>query len=208
MKTFIAIKLLNKRIMQSSKIKSPGWYRILQIVFGLIAIGLSVGALRSPASAIATIVIFLSIVLLFIGIERIAAGISAPSASKTSRFANIGLGVLVMALSIVVMAYPIQAGAFLIFFGALALLFNGIARIIHGFVDKNNKGWVQPALIGVGIISIAIASAVLAHPVGIGIPLLAIMISIGLLIVGLEMIALGVAGKRSFGSKSVQEEMK
>jgi uncharacterized membrane protein HdeD (DUF308 family) len=194
--------------MQSSKIKSPGWYRILQLVFGLIAIGLSVAALTFPVSAIATIVIFLSIVLLFIGIERIAAGISAPSGSKTSRFANVGLGILVIALSIVVMAYPIQAGAFLIFFGALALLFNGIARIIHGFVDKNNRGWIRSALIGVGIISIAIASAVLAHPVGIGIPLLAFLISIGLLIVGLEMIALGVAGKRSFGSKAVQQEMK
>jgi uncharacterized membrane protein HdeD (DUF308 family) len=194
--------------MQSSKIRSPGWYRILQIIFGLIAIGLSVGALTFPVSAIATIVIFLSIVLLFIGIERIAAGISAPSGSKTSRFANVGLGILVIALSIIVMAYPIQAGAFLIFFGALALLFNGVARIIHGFVDKNNRVWIRYALIGVGIISIAIASAVLAHPVGIGIPLLAFLISIGLLIVGLEMIALGVAGKRSFGSKAVREEMK
>jgi uncharacterized membrane protein HdeD (DUF308 family) len=195
-------------IMQGSKFKSPGWFRILQIVFGVIAVGLSIGVLAFPTGTIATIVILLSIGLIFVGIERIAAGISAASASKTSRFANIVLGIIVIGLATVVMAYPVQAGAFLIFFGALALLFNGIARLIHGFVDKNNKGWARAALIATGIISIAIASAVLAHPVGIGIPLLAFLLSIGLLIVGLEMIALGVSGRRRVGSREVQESMR
>ncbi|MFL6441628.1 MAG: hypothetical protein ACJ702_06695, partial [Nitrososphaeraceae archaeon] len=80
-------------------------------------------------------------------------------------------------------------------------------RLIHGFVDSNNAGWSRAALIFVGILSIIISLIVLAHPASIGIPLLAFIISIALLINGIEMIALGIAGKRRFSSKATEESM-
>jgi uncharacterized membrane protein HdeD (DUF308 family) len=191
----------------ASQDKSPRWLRILQVVLGLISVGLSVAVLASPASAIATVIVLVSIVLFILGIERIASGISAASTKVSSSIVNIGLGVLVIILSSVAMAYPLESAAFLIILGAIALLFSGIARLIHGFVDSNNAGWSRAALIFVGILSIIISLIVLAHPASIGIPLLAFIISIALLINGIEMIALGIAGKRRFSSKATEESM-
>jgi uncharacterized membrane protein HdeD (DUF308 family) len=187
--------------------KSPSWLRILQVVLGLISVGLSIAVLASPASAIATVIVLLSIVLLIVGIERIASGISAASTTRSSTIVNVGLGILVIILSSIVMAYPLQSAAFLIILGAIALLFNGIARLIHGFVDKNHAGWSRAALLFVGILSIIISLIVLAHPVGIGVPILAFMISIALLINGIEMIGLGIAGRRRFSTSATEESM-
>jgi uncharacterized membrane protein HdeD (DUF308 family) len=187
--------------------KSPNWLRILQVVFGLISIGLSIAVLASPASAIATVIVLLSIVLLIVGIERIASGISAASTTRASTIANIGLGILVIILSAIAMAYPLQSAAFLIILGAIALLFNGIARLIHGFVDKNNAGWSRATLLFVGILSIILSLIVLAHPAGIGVLILAFMISIALLINGIEMIGLGIAGRRRFSSSATEQSM-
>ena len=193
--------------MLASQDKSPRWLRILQVVLGLISVGLSVAVLASPASAIATVIVLVSIVLFILGIERIASGISAASTKVSSSIVNIGVGVLVIILSSVAMAYPLESAAFLIILGAIALLFSGIAMLIHGFVDSNNAGWSRAALIFVGILSIIISLIVLAHPASIGIPLLAFIISIALLINGIEMTALGIAGKRRFSSKATEESM-
>jgi uncharacterized membrane protein HdeD (DUF308 family) len=84
---------------------------------------------------------------------------------------------------------------------------NGIARLIHGFVDKNHAGWSRAALLFVGILSIIISLIVLAHPIGIGVPILAFMISIALLINGIEMIGLGIAGRRRFSTSATEESM-
>ena len=193
--------------MLASQDKSPRWLRILQVVLGLISFGLSVAVLASPASAIATVIVLVSIVLFILGIERIASGISAASTKVSSSIVNIGVGVLVIILSSVAMAYPLHSAVFLIIFGAIALLFVGIARLMHGFVDSNNAGWSRAALIFVGILSIVISLIVLAHPVGVGIPLLAFMLSIALIINGIEMIGFGIAGRRRFSSGATEESL-
>jgi uncharacterized membrane protein HdeD (DUF308 family) len=187
--------------------KSPSWLRILQVVLGLISIGLSIAVFAFPASAIATVIVLLSIVLFIVGIERIASGISAASTTRSSTLVNIGLGILVIILASIAMAYPLESAAFLIILGAIALLINGIARLIHGFIDSNNAAWSRVVLIFVGILSIILSLIVLAHPVSIGISLLAIILSVALIINGLEMIGLGIAGRRRFSSSATEETM-
>jgi uncharacterized membrane protein HdeD (DUF308 family) len=191
----------------ASQDRSPRWLRLLQVVLGLISIGLSIAVLASPASAIVTVVILISVVLFIVGIERIASGISAASTKISSSVVNIGIGVLVLILASVAMAYPLESAAFVIILGAIALLFSGIARLIHGFMDSNHAGWSRAALIFVGILSIVISLIVLAHPASIGIPLLAFMLAVALIIIGIEMIALGVAGRRRFSSRATEESI-
>jgi uncharacterized membrane protein HdeD (DUF308 family) len=180
-------------------IKSPSWLRVLQIGLGAISIIFSIVILAFPGIAIYTIILMLSVVLLIIGVERIAIGIAAsPSPNKSSRFANIGLGALVIVLAIVVMSYPLHTAAFLIFLGAFALLFNGIARIVQGIANKNAPRWSRSFLVGVGALSIAVSALVMVHPISIGVVLLALVISISLLINGIQMIASGIAGKQRY----------
>ena len=104
--------------------KTPAWLRVLQISIGVISIILSGYVLLYPGIAVFAAVQILSIVLLIVGIERIAIGIFSPYHRKSSsRFSNIGLGVLAIAFSILIMAFPIFSNS---------ILFNGIARIIQG----------------------------------------------------------------------------
>ena len=177
--------------------KSPSWLRLLQIGLGALSIVLSIMVLTFPGIAVYTIILILSIVLVMVGIERIAIGIAAPpfASKKSSRMANIVFGVLALIFGSIVMSYPIHTAEFLILLGALGLLFNGVARITQGAINKHISRWSRGFLIGVGVLSLAISALVIAHPIGIGVPLLAITISFALLITGIQMVAVGIGGR-------------
>jgi uncharacterized membrane protein HdeD (DUF308 family) len=166
---------------------------MLQIVLGAICITLSLVIILFIGPAIFSIIIILSVILLVIGIERVATGIASSRASK-SRLVNIGIGLLVVAFSIVLMQFPIFTFAILILLGAIALFFSGISRIVHG-IRGDNQGRSRALQVGVGVVSLAISLIVMVHPVYIGLPLLGVIISVAFLISGIEMMALGIAGK-------------
>lgn len=189
-------------VISGNEVKSPSWLRSVQIGLGAISIILSIVILTSPGIAIFTVILMLSIALLMVGFERIATGI-APLRHKSSRWTNIGLGVLVVALGFAVMSFPIHTAAFLILLGGIALLFNGIARIIQGITHKQASNWSRAFLVGVGALSIAVSALVVIHPLTIGVVLLALSISIALLINGIQMMAIGIGGKPGFTKSQV-----
>jgi uncharacterized membrane protein HdeD (DUF308 family) len=171
--------------------------RILQITIGAISIVLSGLVIAYPGITILTVLQILSIILLIVGIERIATGAFSPYHRRsTSRISNIGLGALVISLSITVMLFPLFSILFLILLGGIALFFNGIARIVQGIAARGISRWSRYFLVGVGILSIAVSGLVVAHPIGFGVRLLAVIISLTLLINGIEMIAIGAIGRR------------
>jgi len=172
---------------------------MLQIVFGSIAVILSIAVLMFlalvPGSAILTIITILSIVFLIVGIERIAIGVSPLSPTRKARFANVLLGVVVIAISVFLMEFPIVTSAFLIIIAGLALLLSGIARITHA-ISKDMPGSSRGFLIGVGALSVIISLLVIVNPIRFGAGLLAIMLTATLLVGGVEMIALGARGDK------------
>ena len=178
--------------------KSPGWIRAVQIGLGAITIALSIFALAFPATTFISIVWILSVVLFFVGIEQIIVGIFSPG---KSRWSSIGLGVIVLIFAGIAMSYPVAAAITLIVFIGIAFLINGVARIVQGFIGKHS-GIVRGFLIGVGIMAVALSVAVLAYPL-FGAKLAGIIIGIGLLITGIQMVFVGVKGRRmqSYGSQ-------
>jgi uncharacterized membrane protein HdeD (DUF308 family) len=175
----------------STTTKSPGWLRAVTIGLGVLVIILSIYALAFPAAAFVSVIWILCIILFFVGIEKIITGIFLP---QRSRWATIGLGVLVLIFAGLAIAYP-QATAFVvIIFIGVALLFNGIARVVEG-MSGHHSGWARAALIGVGILSIILSIAVMVSPV-FGAVLAGFIIAIALLITGMQMVATGVAGQR------------
>ena len=171
---------------------------MLQIIFGSLAILLSVVVLSFlvvfPGTTLLGLIIILSIVFLIIGIERVAVGIASLSSKKT-RITNIVLGLAIVGLSIFLMQFPIVTSAFLVILGAVALLISGIARIIQGIsreMPKFSKGLV----IGVGVLSIVISLLIIANPIRMGLVLLVILLTGTLLIAGIEMILFGARGTR------------
>jgi uncharacterized membrane protein HdeD (DUF308 family) len=59
-----------------SETKAPGWLRAFDVVFGLIAVILSVVVLAYQELAILTMILVLSVVLLVTGIARIFNGVT------------------------------------------------------------------------------------------------------------------------------------
>src|ERR687884_891325 len=171
--------------------KSPGWIRAVQIGLGVITIALSIFALVFPATTFISIVWILAVVLFFVGIEEMIVGIFSP---RKSRWSSIGLGILVLIFAGIAMSYPIAAAITIVVFIGIAFLINGIARIVQGFIGKHSR-IVRGFLIGVGIMAVALSVAVLASPI-FGARLAGLIIGIGLLITGIQMIFVGIQGRR------------
>ena len=172
--------------------KSPGWVRAVQIGLGVLTIALSIFALAFPATTFISIIWILAIVLFFVGIEEIIVGIFSPRRSKWS---TIGLGILVLIFAGIAMSFPVATAITIIIFIGIAFLINGIARIIEGFSGKHHSGISRAFLIGVGILAIVLSVSVLVSPF-FGARLAGIIIAIGLLITGIQMIFAGIQGRR------------
>jgi uncharacterized membrane protein HdeD (DUF308 family) len=173
--------------------KSPGWKRAAQIGLGILAIIVSGAALFFPGLTVISLVILLAVVLIFVGIEKIISGIFI---QHKSRWATVGLGVLVIILAAIALTFPVGTTIFLIFIIAFALMFDGFARIIHGFTDKELSGWSRGFSIGVGILAVVISIMILASPL-FGVVLAGFFIGIALIIIGIQMISAGISGRES-----------
>ena len=176
--------------------KSPTWVRALQIGIGAVAIGLSLGAMIFPVFAIAATFTVAAIILLLFGIEQVVAGIFL---YKRSKFAHIGLGILVIILSSLVMAYPLATATLAVFLAAIALLFSGIASIIAGLRARGmtSSGTGSRALaIGAGALAIILSITIMVSPM-FGIALAGIIIGIALLVYGIRLVVTGVSGKKA-----------
>ena len=179
--------------MSETTVKTPGWKRAVQIGLGVIAIILAIYAIVFPGQTLVALVFILAIIFLIIGIERVITGIFTPHGS---RWASIGLGILIIILASLAIAYPVGTTVALFFFLGIALLFDGIARIIHGFGDRTQKGWVRGFYIGVGVLAVIFAGLIIVSPF-FGAVLAGLIMGIILLIIGIEMIAAGIGGRET-----------
>ena len=94
------------------------------------------------------------------------------------------------------MAFPGAVGVFLIILLAIGLLFDGIARVYHGATDKTTSRWSRIFSIAAGVIEIGLSIIIMAAP-AIGAGLVSFLLAIALLIVGIQIIAAGVGGRRT-----------
>jgi uncharacterized membrane protein HdeD (DUF308 family) len=83
----------------------------------------------------------------------------------------------------------------LLIFLAVVLLFDGISRVIHGIADKSSNKASRIFSIVAGVISIVLSIMIIASPF-LGAVFISILLSISLLIVGIQMITSGVLGRR------------
>ena len=148
----------------------------------------------SPGLTLITIALLLAVVLFVVGIERIISGLFL---AGKHRLTNVGLGIIVIVLSIIAMAFPVATGIFLLIFLAVALLFDGISRVIHGVSDRSSHSHNASRIFSIvaGVIAIALSVMIMASPF-LGAVFVSILLSISLLIIGIQMITSGVIGRR------------
>jgi uncharacterized membrane protein HdeD (DUF308 family) len=171
--------------------KQAAWLRILEIILGIIVIVIGGYVLAFPGVAILTLVFVLGIGLFVLGITRIF-GAFAPGISGGMRVLSLIIGILAIILGIYVVAYPGVGAATLAFFLGFGLLLIGIESLAVG--GTRGQGAGQGASVALGVIAIILGFVVLFWP-GLALGTIALLLAVGLIILGLEAIVSGILGR-------------
>jgi uncharacterized membrane protein HdeD (DUF308 family) len=175
--------------------KMPSWVRTAEVILGLISLLAGVYVLAYPLVAIFTLIVLLSVGLIFLGARDIVLGAMGKFLPNWLRAANIVLGVLAFILSGVVINEPGFAVRTLVLILYVVLFVRGVAGISLGAAGKQFSAMLRGLSVAVGVLSIILAIVFLALP-ALGVDVLIILLSLGLLITGLESIAAGVIGRK------------
>ena len=162
---------------------------------GAISIILSGYVLAQPGLAFFTTIPILSIVLLFVGIRSALYDHSLVMLGRHRVSVISGFDFSNCFFHLVTTLLPPPPISFAIFLGGFAILFNGIGGIMQGVGGQGISRWFRAPLVGVGVLSILISGLIIAHPVGFGDQLLAIVMSFLPLIIGMEITTMGVVGR-------------
>jgi len=160
-------------------------------------------SLGYPALSLNIINIFVSITLLTIGIERVVFGLMLPAIARQSmgitkigRFTSIGMGTIATIFAIIALSSPQFASTknFTLLSLSISVIFNGFGKIVQGVLDRRDTLPVKVFLISLGILSLAIAFLV-GHADQFGTIFLTRILSIVLILYGMQMIFFGITGK-------------
>jgi uncharacterized membrane protein HdeD (DUF308 family) len=171
---------------------SPGWKRAALIGLGAIAIVLSILVLIHPGMTVVSIVYLAGIILIIVGIERIISGIFV---KNKSRWGTVGLGVLALIFGSIAVGFPVHTAVFVIIMLGIGLLFVGISHVVNGLGNKEGPGWTRGFSIGAGALAIVLSFLIMASP-STGAVFVSLFLGIALLIIGIEIIAVGWTGGR------------
>ena len=197
--------LFYKLVIMTTINKSPQWMRGVQIGLGALTILLSITAMLLPGLTMLSLVILIAIVLVVTGIEKIITGLFI---SHKSRFLTVGLGILTVILAGVALTFPIIAAIAVIWILGFSLMVDGFSRIADGVTNKSNRKWIRGFTVAVGVLAVIIAFMIINSP-AFGAIFASIIISIALLITGIEMLTTGISGhKSSINGSSVGSDMK
>jgi uncharacterized membrane protein HdeD (DUF308 family) len=175
-----------------SNSNSPDWKRGALIGLGALAIVLSILMFIHPGMTVVSIIYLAGIILIIVGIEKIVSGIFV---ANKSRWGTVGLGVLALIFGSIAVGYPVHAAVFVIIMLGIGLLFAGISHVVNGLGNKESPGWARGFSIGAGALAIASSFLIMASPYA-GAVFVSLFLGIALLIIGIEIIAVGWTGKR------------
>lgn len=191
-----------------SLLKQPGWLRALEIVTGLLSIVAGAVVLGFPGLGVATLVILLSIGLLFMGIRSIAL-VGFRSISLGQKALSAISGIIALILAVLVVLFPGYGVLTLLTFVLFGLIVYGVGRIFLAYMLKATAGWIRGMIVATGVIAIILSVIVLLLP-GLALLTFAAVLSVALLVSGVEMIVSGAIGRTWLGNlvKAAENEMK
>jgi uncharacterized membrane protein HdeD (DUF308 family) len=177
------------------EVKTPGWWRALEVLAGLLVLALAVIVLADPQFVLTTLVYVIGAALLIGGLSRIGVGLFARIFSPAARGLNLGGGIIAVIIGIVVIVDPSLGIGALIFILAAAILFVGVVEIVVGGLAKHRPTWLRTLVVIVGVLTVILSAlTVLDAPLGQG--LLAAILAIALVFLGVRDIVHGISGHR------------
>ena len=173
--------------------KLPTWFRILQIVIGGIAIVLSGYVLSHPITTTWFILAFLGASLIVIGISTITNGILIRRLSTSSRVIDVIIGIFAIIGGFVALVQPLAALVTLIWLVTIFVFMYGAGLVASGFSRRVQGKEARVANIIFGAIVLALSGLLLFSP-GLTLISMVILLSIALVIKGIDRIVYGAIG--------------
>jgi uncharacterized membrane protein HdeD (DUF308 family) len=178
--------------------RQPGWFRGLELVFGLIATAFGVLVLIFPGLGVTTLIVVLSVGLLFASFRAISfLGLGPLPASL--KVASAIAGVIGIILALLVAVFPGYGAATLIVILSFGLLVYGLSRIFYGYSHRATASWHRGTVVAVGVIDVALSAIVLVLP-DLALLTLAVILSAILIVSGLEMVVSGATGVSKYAA--------
>ena len=113
-----------------------------------------------------------------------------------------------MILAGVALTFPIIAAIAVLWILGFSLMVDGFSRIADGVTNKSNRKWIRGFTVAVGVLAVIIAFMIINSP-AFGAIFASIIISIALLITGIEMLTTRISGRKSsINRSSVGSDMK
>ncbi len=177
------------------EVKTPGWWRALEVLAGLLVFALALIVLADPQFVITTLVYVIGAALLIGGLSRIGVGLFARIFSPAARGLNLGGGIIAVVIGIVVILDPSLGASALILILAAAILLVGVVEIVVAVLAKHRPIWLRTLVVIVGVLTVML-SALTALDTPLGQGLLAAILAIALVFLGVRDIAHGISGHR------------
>ncbi len=175
--------------------KTPKGIRIAEIILGAIAIALSGWVLSNPDTTTLLYVTLLGVALIMIGVSRIIGGALPKHVSKSFRGINIAIGAISIAGGVFSLVNPIAAVVTLITIVSIFILIHGLGLIASGITSRNTAKGSSIANIVLGAIAVAFAGVLHGYP-GLGVVMMIVFVSLGLLFNGIASIVSGITGNK------------
>jgi len=169
--------------------------KIIKFILGGILVGFAVYRFINIANVSPIWTTYPGIAVLVIGIINILKGILSKNDSKLTRTIETGIGVCGIVVGLIVKAYMSDTSSMLTWLSSLFLIIQGIGFIATGFTQRKKSKAIRipKIIIGVGIIATLTESFLAYHDLPI--KLITILLSINLIILGMEIITSAIDQK-------------
>jgi uncharacterized membrane protein HdeD (DUF308 family) len=171
--------------------------RMLDIIFGVIPIGLAITVFWLPQSYITLMVIFLGPAIFFLGISRIIYGYRENRLPSRLRILNFICGIILMIFSAPVMISNYLGGIYWILILAIGLMVFGLNTLLTGQFAPVQASWfrIMEIVDGAALVVLGVVVALFSQ---LGAITLLYLLAIGIAYAGIYLIIVGIIGRQIF----------
>ncbi len=171
--------------------------RMLDVIFGVISIGLATTVFWLPQSYITLMIILLGPAIFFLGISRIIYGYQEKLLPSKLSILNYTFGMVLMIISVPVMISNYLGGIYWILILANGLMVFGLNTLLTGLFSPVRATWfrIMEIVDGAALVVLGVVVALFSQ---LGAITLLYILAIGIAYAGIYLIIVGIIGRQIF----------
>ncbi|MCI4342199.1 MAG: hypothetical protein L3K11_07500 [Thermoplasmata archaeon] len=176
--------------------------RLLEVLTGLVVVGVAIVILANPATSLAGLIELLAVALGVDALRVLARGGIDPGWVRRvedrlegglgwlGQLGRLGLGVVVVAVALAVLLFPQARQLTLLYLLAFGIVVMSVERISSA-LGPNAPTWFRASAAGVGVIAILFVLGAVLSPL-LGLATVAILLAVSLLLSGIQSVVSGL----------------